>query len=101
RHTRFSRDWSSDVCSSDLWNKVSNMAFTVSVLAALAVFFPVRFGWLALEGPVAFVSDLLAVIGVGVIAGLMAFGFFGPRVGRIEIGRAACRERREVVVRLV
>lgn len=71
------------VIASFYWNKVSNMAFTVSVLAALAVFFPVRFGWIALEGPVAFVSDLLAVIGVGVIAGLMAFGFFGPRVGRI------------------
>lgn len=63
------------------WNRVSNTAFSAAVLTALAVFFPVRFGWIALSGPVAILTDLLAVIGVGVIAGLMAFGFFGLRVG--------------------
>src|SRR5690606_41180213 len=25
QHTRFSRDWSSDVCSSDLWNGISSI----------------------------------------------------------------------------
>src|SRR5690606_40098927 len=30
RHTRFSRDWSSDVCSSDLWQKRSMHATTSS-----------------------------------------------------------------------
>src|SRR5690606_39452767 len=75
RHTRFSRDWSSDVCSSDLsggeqWTGVSY--------------------WL---------------IPAGVLAGLLAavFGFAdwtkipsGTRAKRIgEIGRASCRERRE------
>src|SRR5690606_8877705 len=59
------------VIASFYWNKVSNLAFTVAVLAALAVFFPVRFGWIALQGPVALISDLLAVVGVGVIVGLM------------------------------
>lgn len=69
------------VIASFYWSRVSNAAFTISVLAALAVFFPVRFGWIELTGTVALVSDFLAVIGVGVIAGLMAFGFFGRRVG--------------------
>lgn len=71
------------VIASFYWNKVTNLAFTVSVLAALAVFFPVRFGWIELQGPVALATDLLAVIGVGVIAGLMGFGFFGLKVGRV------------------
>ena len=70
------------VIASFYWNKVTNVAFTVSVLAALAIFFPVRFEFIELQGWVALVSDVLATIGVGVIAGLMAFGFFGGKVGR-------------------
>lgn len=69
------------VIASFYWDKVTNRAFTVSVLTALACFFPVRFGWLPLEGGIALVSDLLAVIGIGVIAGLMVFGFLGRRAG--------------------
>lgn len=71
------------VIASFYWNKVTNMAFTVSVLAALAIFFPVRFEFIELQGWIALVSDLLASVGVGVIAGLMAFGFFGANVGRV------------------
>lgn len=63
------------------WAKVTNRAFTVSVLAALAAFFPVRFGLIPLEGGLAIVTDVLAVIGVGGIAGLMIFGFLGARAG--------------------
>ncbi len=70
------------VIASFYWNKVTNVAFTVSVLAALAIFFPVRFEFIQLHGWVALTSDVLATIGVGVIAGLMAFGFFGGQVGR-------------------
>ncbi|WP_116654984.1 sodium:solute symporter family transporter [Pelagibacterium sediminicola] len=70
------------VIASFYWNKVTNMAFTVSVLAALAIFFPVRFEFIELQGWTALVSDLLASVGVGVIAGLMAFGFFGAIIGR-------------------
>lgn len=69
------------VIASFYWSRVTNLAFTVSVLAALVVFFPVRFGWIGLTGGVAMVSDFIAVIGVGVIVGLMAFGFFGARIG--------------------
>ena len=71
------------VIASFYWNKVTNVAFTASVLAALAIFFPVRFELIELQGWVALASDVLATIGVGVIAGLMAFGFFGGKVGRV------------------
>jgi len=71
------------VIASFYWSKVTNKAFTLSVVAGLAVFFPVRFGWIELQGSMAILSDLLAVIGVGVIAGLMAFGFLGATAGRI------------------
>ncbi len=70
------------VIASFYWKKVTNGAFTVSVLTALAVFVPVRFSLLPLDGVVGYAIDLLAIIGFGVVAGLMAFGFFGARVGR-------------------
>jgi Na+/proline symporter len=71
------------VIASFYWTKVTNSAFTVSVLGALAAFFPVRFGLIELTGGVAIISDMIASIGVGVIVGLMAFGFFGIRSGVI------------------
>lgn len=71
------------VIASFYWEKVTNKAFTVSVLAALALFFPVRFGWIPMDGAVGYVFDVIAVVGVGVVAGLMTFGFFGARVARI------------------
>ena len=71
------------VIASFYWSKVTNKAFTTSVLAALAVFFPVRFGVIDLTGPLGLIADVVATFGVGVVAGLMAFGFFGARVGRI------------------
>lgn len=77
------------VIASFYWNRVTNLAFTISVLTALAVFFPVRFGWVELSGVLAIGSDIVACIGVGVIAGLMALGFFGMRMG-VVMGIAAC-----------
>ena len=71
------------VIASFYWEKVTNKAFTVSVLAALAIFFPVRFGWIPMDGAVGYVFDVVAVVGVGVVAGLMTFGFFGARPARI------------------
>ncbi|MFS0740732.1 sodium:solute symporter family protein [Brevundimonas sp. 3P9-tot-E] len=76
------------VIASFYWEKVTNKAFTVSVLAALAIFFPVRFGWIPMDGAVGYVFDAVAVVGVGVVAGLMVFGFFGARPARI-VGVAA------------
>jgi len=71
------------VIASFYWDKVTNAAFTTAVLAALAVFFPVRFGGIPMDGLTRPIFDAFAVIGIGVVLGLMAFGFFGARVGRI------------------
>ncbi|WP_227468393.1 sodium:solute symporter family protein [Microbacterium sp. YJN-G] len=71
------------VIASFYWNRVTNLAFSVSVVVALAAFLPVRFEWIPLAGPLGLVSDVLATIGIGVVLGLMAFGFFGKRVALI------------------
>src|SRR5690606_8030699 len=63
------------------WSRVTNSAFTVSVLAALATFLPVRFGWLPRIDELDLVVELLGVVGIGVVLGLMVFGFFGPTAG--------------------
>ncbi|MEU3306316.1 sodium:solute symporter family protein [Nocardiopsis sp. NPDC055551] len=65
------------VIASFYWGKVTNAAFTVSTLAAVAIFIPVRFEMLPMGTPVGLVVDVLSVIGVGVVLGLMSFGFFG------------------------
>lgn len=77
------------VIASFYWEKTTNTAFVTAVLSALAIFIPVRFGWLPMEYAIFSLSvDVLAAVGVGVILGLMAFGFFGLRAGKI-IGVAA------------
>ncbi|HEY9564889.1 MAG TPA: sodium:solute symporter family protein [Nocardioides sp.] len=68
------------VIASFYWRKVTNSAFTVSVIVALATFIPVRFGWIPMDGVAGIVVDLLDVIGIGVVVGLMVFGFLGQRV---------------------
>lgn len=70
------------VIASFYWEKVTNAAFTVAVLVALAIFIPVRFELLNVSGVLGYGVDVLAIIGVGVVVGLMAFGFFGLRTGR-------------------
>ena len=67
------------VIASFYWGRITNVAFTVSVLAALTVFLPVRFEWIPLEGAWAFVVETLAILGVGVVLGIMCFDFFGLR----------------------
>ena len=71
------------VIASFYWSKVTNAAFTVSVLAALAVFLPVRFDWVPRSAGVDLAIELLGVVGIAVVLGLMLFGFFGPKVGTI------------------
>ena len=77
------------VIASFYWKKVTNMAFTVAVLAALAVFIPTRFGYIPDEGILAYGIEALAVVGVGVVLGLMIFGFFGLRAALVIGGIAA------------
>lgn len=67
------------VIASFYWGKVTNMAFTISVLVALAVFIPVRFEWFSMAGVTGYLFDGISTVGIGVVLGLMAFGFFGLR----------------------
>jgi Na+/proline symporter len=76
------------VIASFYWEKVTNKAFTTAVVAALAAFLPVRFGLVPTGGVVGLLIDVLATIGIGVVLGLMVFGFFGLRVAKI-VGAAA------------
>lgn len=76
------------VIASFYWNKITNLAFTVSVLAALVVFIPVRFSWIPMDGAIGILTDVLSVIGIGVVLGLMAFGFFGKKVALVVGGVA-------------
>ncbi len=71
------------VIASFYWSRVTNTAFTVSVLVALAAFLPVRFGWLPESAGTDLVVELLGVVGIAVVLGLMLFGFFGPKVGMV------------------
>ncbi|THA24022.1 sodium:proline symporter [Streptomyces sp. RKND-216] len=74
------------VLASFYWDKVTGRAFTTSVLAALAVFLPVRFAWVPMEaahGAVGITVDVLSVIGIGVVLGLMVFGFLGAKVAKV------------------
>ena len=65
------------VLASFYWKKVTNLAFTVSVLAALAVFIPVRFSWIPMDGATGYIFDAVSVAGIGIVIGLMIFGFLG------------------------
>lgn len=71
------------VIASFYWGKVTNKAFTTSVIVALAVFIPVRFEWFPMNGFTGIIFDVLSVVGIGVVIGLMAFGFFGLKPAKI------------------
>src|SRR3712207_6978562 len=78
RHTRYWRDWSSDVCSSDLEARhLHALAFDVLEERRVAL------------GD-AFAGDLLAVL-PGLVRGLAKKGLVLLR--ERKIGRASCRER--------
>lgn len=76
------------VIASFYWGKVTNKAFTVSVLVALAAFLPVRFSWVPMDGVIGILFGIVSVIGIGVVLGLMTFGFFGLKVAQIVGGLA-------------
>ncbi len=76
------------VIASFYWEKITNKAFTVSVLVALALFIPVRFEWIPMTGATGLIVDVVSVIGIGVVLGLMAFGFFGLKTAKIVAGVA-------------
>src|SRR5690606_31110029 len=73
------------VIASCFWDRVTDKAFTWSVIAGLLMFCVVRFSLLPMSGIVGIAFELLASVGGGVVIGLMAFGFFG-RVAGLSAG---------------
>lgn len=67
------------------WDRVTNKAFSWSVLSAVVLFTIVRFELIPIEGPVALFYEITSSIGGGVVAGLMAFAFFRSRIA-IAVG---------------
>lgn len=65
------------------WNRVTNLAFTTSVVAAFVAFLLTRFSVVPLEGFIGLATEFVACIGAGVVIGLMAFGLLGKRVGMV------------------
>lgn len=62
------------------WDRITNKAFTTSVISAVALFTVARFELIPIVGPVAAFFELFASIGGGVVIGLMAFAFFNRYV---------------------
>src|SRR5690606_39771110 len=93
-HTRFSRDWSSDVCSSDLpdRNTVDTTANCGNMLAAVVPFALER-GLIQAQGDETTARVLTRNTGMQCdITVLTPMTPEGRRVS-YEIGRASCRER--------
>ncbi|MFV5502405.1 sodium:solute symporter family transporter [Acinetobacter sp. 226] len=65
------------------WDKVNARAFNWSVGLAFFSFLIVRFEWLPIQGMIALGFELVATLGIGVVLGLMTFGFFGKKVGLV------------------
>src|SRR5690606_41012757 len=86
RHTRFSRDWSSDVCSSDLLAaQFESLVHPFTIMMSLP--FAVIGAFIALLVTGEYFS-MLAMIGLIMLMGLVTK----------KIGRASCRERVELLV---
>src|SRR5690606_41094439 len=94
RHTRFSRDWSSDVCSSDLpqvGRELRNRGILSIFYASIAVLIYIAFRFDSRFAPgaiVAMLHDVVVVLGYFVVT----------RREFNQIGRASCRERVESAV---
>ncbi|NYT75471.1 sodium:solute symporter family protein [Alcaligenaceae bacterium] len=69
------------VIASFYWDRVTNKAFTTSVVIAVLLFATVRFELLPMEGLIGLFFELCAVAGITVVVGLMAFGFSNFRIG--------------------
>lgn len=69
------------------WDRITNKAFTTSVLSAVVLFAVVRFELIPIEGAVAVFFELCASVGGGVVIGLMVFAFFNRKVA-IALGVA-------------
>lgn len=73
------------VIASVFWDRVTNTAFTWSVVSAMVVFCLVRFELIPMVSVIAYLFEFIAAVGASVVVGLMAFAFLGVRPG-IAIG---------------
>jgi len=71
------------VIASFYWNKVTNKAFTVSVILAVLLFAVARFELIPMDGVTAVFFELCATVGIGIVIGLMAFGFSNFRIALV------------------
>src|SRR5207302_6693837 len=94
RHTRFSRDWSSDVCSSDLVSEaariVSQSDLLPMITATSGVFAVNPSPFLCIPGSLAMITPSIAD---GTATG---YTNAGTEANTTKIGRASCRERRNM-----
>src|SRR5690606_40197378 len=92
RHTRFSRDWSSDVCSSDLFNLPTDQLFGIHSVVIIVGFF----GLTALSFEQAFIQvigSLLGFIGLSVLLTMIQSRMrVNPRSEERRVGKG-CRSR--------
>src|SRR5690606_40211557 len=96
RHTRFSRDWSSDVCSSDLKN-LKFRGGEVEFVYQPDTHFNATFNVAFIDGR--FDNSSASQAGGTSIYNLYALGAGPGGLGNgLEIGRASCRERVEMWV---
>src|SRR5206468_7486731 len=96
RHTRSDRDWSSDVCSSDLKGEAIAEIAAMKEAGIVAVSDdgkPIATAKLARQ-----VMDYCASLDLPVIEHSEDVSLAAGAVMREEIGRASCRERREITV---
>src|SRR5690606_39351189 len=94
RHTRFSRDWSSDVCSSDLSDHTSRLRADKTVRSPASTSSSSASSWSSGDGGGSTGALQDAVLVTGGAGGALAGGS-GAGGGADEIGRASCRERVE------
>src|SRR5207253_4122091 len=98
-HTRWPRDWSSDVCSSDL--ALLFIVTSTAEMERLPFDLPeaeseIMMGWQAeYPGPLFMLVQGPAFIKLYAFAALFSTLYLG---GYLEIGRASCRERVNIVV---
>lgn len=69
------------VIASVFWDRVTNAAFTWSVVIAMLMFCLVRFELLPMVGFIAYFFEAISAVGVAIVIGLMAFAFLGVRLG--------------------
>lgn len=69
------------VIASVFWDKVTNKAFTWSVIVAMLMFCLVRFDLIPMVGMTAYLFEAVSAVGAAIVIGLMAFAFLGLRLG--------------------